>query len=178
MAYSHSHTASRMSSCFHRSRRAGIAPRKKTIRSRFMLMAATSALALAQAALGQTSGSIVAWGDNSLGQCNVPPPNSGFVAVAAAYMHSLGLKSDGSIVAWGSNNTGQSNVPEPNTDFVAVAAGSYHSLGLRAGTGCGRAVAVAPDGVAAAAQNHLDTASRQAPSPIRARFEVADRLNV
>jgi hypothetical protein len=43
-------------------------------------------------ASGQDAGSIVAWGDNYNGQCNVPAPNSGFVAVAAGYYHSLGLK--------------------------------------------------------------------------------------
>ena len=51
----------------------------------------------------KADGSIVAWGDNCDGQCNVPAPNSGFVAVAAGTFHSLGLKADGSIVAWGDN---------------------------------------------------------------------------
>ena len=37
-------------------------------------------------------GSIVAWGDPNYGQCDVPAPNSGFVAVAAGWIHSLGLK--------------------------------------------------------------------------------------
>jgi hypothetical protein len=73
----------------------------------------------------------VAWGHNDYGQCNVPSPNTGFVAVAGGYEHSLGLKADGSIVAWGSNEYGQCNVPSPNTDFVAVAGGWYHSLGLK-----------------------------------------------
>jgi len=59
-------------------------------------------------------------------------PNSGFVAVAAGYYHSLGLKADGSIVAWGLNDYGQCNIPEPNSGFIAVAAGDYHSLGLKA----------------------------------------------
>ena len=36
-------------------------------------------------------GSIVAWGYNLNGQCNVPSPNSGFVAVAGGGYHSLGL---------------------------------------------------------------------------------------
>ena len=40
----------------------------------------------------KADGSIVAWGDNGYGQCNVPAPNSGFVAVAGGYWHSLGLK--------------------------------------------------------------------------------------
>ncbi len=49
----------------------------------------------------KADGSIVAWGDNDYGQCNVPAPNTGFVGVAAGDRHSLGLKADGSIVAWG-----------------------------------------------------------------------------
>ena len=71
------------------------------------------------------------WGDNDYGQCDVPAPNSGFVAVAAGCDHSLGLRSDGSIAAWGYNGYGQCNVPAPNSGFIAVAAGYYHSLGLR-----------------------------------------------
>ncbi len=76
-------------------------------------------------------GSIVAWGRNDKGQCNVPSPNEGFVAVAGGALHSLGLKEDGSIVAWGWNYQGQCNVPSPNSGFVAVAGGYDHSLGLR-----------------------------------------------
>jgi len=80
----------------------------------------------------KADGSIVAWGYNANGQCEVSAPNTGFVAVAAGYSHSLGLKADGSIVAWGSNYDGQCDVPAPNTGFVTLAAGQYHSLGLRA----------------------------------------------
>ena len=77
-------------------------------------------------------GSIAAWGYNGEGQCNVPPANTAFVAVAGGGYHSLGLKTDGSIVAWGGNEHGQCDVPSPNTDFVAIAAGWGHSLGLKA----------------------------------------------
>jgi hypothetical protein len=80
----------------------------------------------------KADGSIVAWGDNYYGQCNVPTPNNDFVAVSAGDVHSLGLKQDGSIVAWGYNNYGDCNVPSPNTGFVAVAAAWYNSLGLKA----------------------------------------------
>jgi hypothetical protein len=75
--------------------------------------------------------SVTAWGSNGAGQCSVPVPNSGFVAVAGGGQHSLGIKSDGTIVAWGSNFFFQCIVPEPNTGFIAVAAGGAHSLGLR-----------------------------------------------
>jgi len=69
----------------------------------------------------------VGWGKNRDGQLNVPEPNTGFIAIATGFYHSLGLKQDGSIVAWGSN----SDVPSPNTGFIAIAAGDRHSLGLK-----------------------------------------------
>jgi len=76
-------------------------------------------------------GAIVPWGWESYGPCDVPPPNSGFVAIAAGGEHRLGLKTDGSIMAWGHNSYGQCDVPAPNAAFVAVAAGYYHSLGRK-----------------------------------------------
>ena len=77
------------------------------------------------------AGSIVVWGDNTYGECNMPLPNTGFIAIAAGRWHSLGLKQDGSTVGCGYNVRGQCNIPEPNTGFVAVAAGAFHSLGLK-----------------------------------------------
>jgi len=79
----------------------------------------------------EARGSIVAWGDDSHGECTLPAPNADFVALSAGYDHSLGLKDDGSIVGWGQNDIGMCNVPAPNADFVAVAAGGVHSLGLK-----------------------------------------------
>ncbi len=38
----------------------------------------------------KADGSIVAWGSNAYGQCNVPVPNSNFIAIAAGGYHSLG----------------------------------------------------------------------------------------
>jgi hypothetical protein len=55
------------------------------------------------------------------------------VAVAAGYLHSLGLKSNGAIVAWGLNNHGQGqySATVPNGDYVAIACGETHNLGLK-----------------------------------------------
>ena len=57
------------------------------------------------------------------GQCDVPPPNMDFLAMAAGGWHGgcggtghyLGLRADGSIVTWGFNDSGQLDVPPPNT---------------------------------------------------------------
>ena len=80
---------------------------------------------------GFADGSIVAWGWNVSGQCNIPSPNSGFIAIAAGGGYSLGLKQDGSIVAWGWNNYGQCNIPSPNSGFIAITAGWEHSLAIK-----------------------------------------------
>ena len=79
----------------------------------------------------KSDGTIVAWGDNWAGQCNVPPPNGDFVAIAAGRFHSLGVKSDGTASAWGDNSRHQCDAPSPNAGFTAVAAGGYHSLYLK-----------------------------------------------
>jgi len=41
---------------------------------------------------GRSDGTIVTWGWNIYGQCDIPAPNADFVAVAAGGNHSLGLK--------------------------------------------------------------------------------------
>lgn len=76
-------------------------------------------------------GSVIAWCQSYYGQCDVPPPNQHFTAVAAGADHSIGLKSDGSIVAWGMNTHHECDVPEPNTDFKAIGAGRYFSMGIK-----------------------------------------------
>lgn len=86
-----------------------------------------------------TTMNLIAWGNNSHGQCDVPVPNTDFMAVVAGSGHTLGLKVDNSIVAWGAGQSGQSgyphygqcDVPVPNTDFAAISAGWHHSLGLK-----------------------------------------------
>jgi hypothetical protein len=86
----------------------------------------------------KSDGSIVGWGNNTYGQCDVPEPNTDFIAMSGASVfsestgiHCLGLKSDGSIVGWGDNTHGQCDVPEPNADFLAVAAGAGYSMALK-----------------------------------------------
>lgn len=82
--------------------------------------------------LGQPAGSVVAWGDNTYGQAQVPEAVSNAVAVAAGGEHNLALRSDGSVYAWGNDRVRQCRVPSNATNVVAIAAGGVFSVALRA----------------------------------------------
>jgi alpha-tubulin suppressor-like RCC1 family protein len=75
---------------------------------------------------------VVAWGNDALGQCDVPPGLSNAVAVAGGIGFSLALRGDGTLLAWGDNTYNQTNAPVALTNVVAIAAGPYHALALRA----------------------------------------------
>jgi hypothetical protein len=75
------------------------------------------------------AGSIVAWGDLSRGQGDVPAGND-FIAVAAGSQHSVAIRSDRSLLAWGSNEYGQCNVSAGN-DFVRISGAWRHTVALK-----------------------------------------------
>ena len=83
----------------------------------------------------RADGSVVAWGSNGVGQCNVPPAPTGltYTALAAGWVHTLALRSDGLIAACGYNVSGQCNVPPlpVGLAYVAITAGDSHSAALR-----------------------------------------------
>jgi alpha-tubulin suppressor-like RCC1 family protein len=74
---------------------------------------------------------VVAWGDNSSGQCNVPANLTNAIAIAGGYNFSLALRSDGTVVAWGSNIYGQTNVPAGLSNVVGIAANWYGAVALK-----------------------------------------------
>jgi len=74
--------------------------------------------------------SLVAWGANGDGQCDVPAGRD-FVRIAAGSLHGLALRANGTLVAWGRNSEGQCRIPA-GSDFVAISAGAFHSLALLA----------------------------------------------
>jgi hypothetical protein len=86
------------------------------------------------AAVTLPTGGVVAWGDGSAGQTDVPPDAySGVISVAAGCSHSLALRADGRVVAWGDNSRGQTDVPaEAQSGVAAIVAGCNHSLALKA----------------------------------------------
>jgi hypothetical protein len=73
---------------------------------------------------------ILAWGDDSAGQLDMPMEATNILTVAAGGDHNLALRADGSVVAWGDNSLGQSSVPPSATNVAAIAAGESHSLAL------------------------------------------------
>lgn len=75
---------------------------------------------------------VVAWGDNTYGQTNVPADLTNIVAIAAGRTHHLALRRDGTVRAWGANTAGETLVPAGLTNVVAIAAGDTHSVALTA----------------------------------------------
>ncbi|MDO9035146.1 MAG: hypothetical protein Q7U51_08100 [Methanoregula sp.] len=84
------------------------------------------------------NGTVVAWGDNTYGQCDVPDGLAHVTAISAGYWHNLALKDDGTVVAWGGKSieslikdNGQFSIPAGLTDITAISAGGFHNLALK-----------------------------------------------
>jgi hypothetical protein len=82
----------------------------------------------------KSNGTVIAWGENTYGQCAVPIGLSNVVAVAAAEHRSLALRKDGTVVGWGGNFHGEGLVPAGLSNVISIAAGSYGSLAVTTGT--------------------------------------------
>ena len=67
---------------------------------------------------------IVAWGNSTYGQCDVPDSGP-FVAVSGGGLFSVAIReSNGSIEVWGYGSAGlMASIPSPNSGFIAVSAG-------------------------------------------------------
>lgn len=78
------------------------------------------------------NGTVIAWGDNSYGQTNIPAGLTGVVQISAGFGGTvLALKSDGKVVAWGANTTGAAKVPTDLSGVVQVAAAYMSSVALK-----------------------------------------------
>ncbi len=79
-----------------------------------------------------SDGTVVAWGDNSGGQCNVQtlPVGVTYVEVAAGYLHTVALLSDGAVLVFGNIGAAVPSLPAGAT-YGEVAAGWSHALARR-----------------------------------------------
>ena len=76
----------------------------------------------------KVDGTVVAWGYNGAGQCNVPTDLGPCIQIAAGFKNSLALKANGSLAAWGQGEWGFNSVPSGT--FITIAAGIYHGLAI------------------------------------------------
>jgi hypothetical protein len=86
----------------------------------------------------RSDGTVVAWGGNHFGQCDVPalPAGLTYVEISAGAVHSVARRSDGAVVAWGDDSDGRCVVPPlpAGLTYVEVSAGGYEDgLGLPRG---------------------------------------------
>lgn len=80
----------------------------------------------------KVNGTVVAWGNNSKGQTNVPEGLANVVAVAAGGHHSMALKLDATVVVWGDDSQDQiTGMPEGLSGVVDIKAGLWHSMALK-----------------------------------------------
>ena len=87
----------------------------------------------------KSDASLIAWGRNTDGQCDVPDGND-FVKISCGQQHNLALRNDGTIEAWGNNQHGECDYPDGN-DFIDIEAGEARSFakkydGSIVGWGC------------------------------------------
>ena len=77
-------------------------------------------------------GKVLAWGDQTYGQCTAPTTaQSGVSAIAGGGGHTIALK-DGAVLAWGDNRFGQCTIPvAAQSGVIAIAGGSIHTIALK-----------------------------------------------
>ena len=99
-----------------------------------VVVCAFAAFGISSTATADTLGSVLAWGRNSEGQCNIPASaNSGVSAIAGGENHTIALK-NGAVLAWGENWGGQCSIPASANGGVSAIAGGYqHTVALKGG---------------------------------------------
>ena len=61
---------------------------------------------LGESVRGQPGGSVVVWGDNTDGRCDVPSPDTGFMVIAAGYQIGLAIRAAAPAIGTGDLNCG------------------------------------------------------------------------
>ncbi|HRJ08826.1 MAG TPA: choice-of-anchor D domain-containing protein [Prosthecobacter sp.] len=103
-------------------------PRSATITIENAVGYHSSTHTIQQEAAATGSGMVVAWGNNSSGQTNVPAGLNDVTAIAAGNAHTVALKADGTLLSWGLNISGQ---PAGLNNVIAISAGAEHTVALK-----------------------------------------------
>lgn len=69
------------------------------------------AIGLDHGAAIMTNGSVIAWGDNSLGQTTIPEGLTKAIFISAGDNHTVAVDTEGRVWAWGDNSVGQTDIP-------------------------------------------------------------------
>lgn len=77
------------------------------------------------------AGTIVQWGDTSIGQMTNFPSGGFFTQIDAGGHHSVALRSNGVCDAWGYNQYGQGTDPGTSMHFTQVDAGGTFNFGIK-----------------------------------------------
>src|SRR4051812_19997791 len=77
--------------------------------------------------IGLLGQNVIAWGDNTFGQCDVPPAATNVIGLAAGSAFSIALTSDHSIIAGGA----AAETPADLNDVISIPAGVAHCLALK-----------------------------------------------
>ncbi len=90
---------------------------------------------LYHSAARKSDGTIVCWGNNIYGQCNVPVLGGGltYTDVKCGGRHTIGLVSDGTVRCWGANTFGPGEITVPAfgaLTAVKIEAGEMHTLAV------------------------------------------------
>jgi alpha-tubulin suppressor-like RCC1 family protein len=79
----------------------------------------------------KSDGTVVAFGANNSGQCDVSEWTD-IIAITTGAFHTVGLRADGTVVATCCNAAGQCNISDWSDIIAVSAAGHSHTAGLRA----------------------------------------------
>jgi alpha-tubulin suppressor-like RCC1 family protein len=101
-------------------------------------------------------GTLVVWGENSDGQCELPKRVGRIRRIAVGLEHGAAIRGDGSIVEWGRDiQNGGVSLPPNISDFTELAAGWWHFAAVRADgsvVSWGRGNTTVPEGLPPIAQ--------------------------
>lgn len=73
---------------------------------------------------------VFGWGNNEVGQCDVPANITNAVMICGGGGQSLALLDNGTVRAWGQNSSGQGSAPSGLSGVAMIASGWYHNLAL------------------------------------------------